>query len=245
MSSFDRLIVHTNRARQRLIDHGLPTAKIAIIPHGVLESDAAPLASRAKSTASEPVTLLLFGKIKPYKGTDVLIRALAAMPASFARTSSRIVGKPYMDMAPLFALARELGVEVEHHLGFAVRRRRRIEADLRRSRCYRHALPGDRCLRRAHARIVDWPSHCRPSRIGLFAEVLDDGEHGRLVTPDQPDELAEALTALVDSSAERVRMSCNVRALRDSIPDWQTIGAQTAALYDVALGEFTGAQSAI
>jgi len=63
-----------------------------------------------------------------------------------------------------------------------------------------------------------------------------------LVTPDEPDELAEALTALVDSSAERARMSRNVQALRDSLPDWQTVGAQTTVLYDVALGEFNGAR---
>ena len=37
MKSFDRLIVHTNRARQRLISYGLPPAKVAIIPHGILD----------------------------------------------------------------------------------------------------------------------------------------------------------------------------------------------------------------
>jgi glycosyltransferase involved in cell wall biosynthesis len=243
MSSFDHLIVHTNRARQRLIDHGLPPAKIAIIPHGILESDSTPLAPHTRSIASGPVTLLLFGKIKPYKGTDVLIRALAAMPAtSRARCRVRIVGKPYMDMEPLFALARELGVESNIIWDL------RFVADDELSRIFAEADVIVMPYREIDASgvLMLGLSTGLPivaSRIGLFAEVLEDGEHGRLVTPDEPDELAAALTVLIDSSAERARMSGNVQALRDSIPDWQTIGAQTAALYDVALGEFTEARS--
>ena len=240
MSSFDRLIVHTNRARQRLIDHGLPAGKIAIIPHGAF--DAVSLAPFTKSSASGPVTVLLFGKIKPYKGTDVLIKALAAMPAaSRARCRIRVVGKPYMDMEPLFALARELGVEAN------IIWELRFVAEDELNRIFAEADMIVMPYREIDASgvLMLGLSTGLPivaSRIGLFAEVLDDGEHGRLVTPDKPDELAEALTALVDSSSERTRMSGNVQALRDSIPDWQTIGAQTAALYDVALGEFNGAR---
>jgi glycosyltransferase involved in cell wall biosynthesis len=242
MRSFDRLIVHTNRARQRLIDYGLPADKITIIPHGVMDSDSVPLAPFEKSSASGPVTVLLFGKIKPYKGTDVLIKALAAMPAaSRARCRIRVVGKPYMDMEPLFALARELGVEANIIWDL------RFVAEDELNRIFAEADMIVMPYREIDASgvLMFGLSTGLPivaSRIGLFAEVLDDGEHGRLVTPDEPDELAEALTALVDSSAERARMSRNVQALRDSLPDWQTIGAQTTALYDVALGEFNGAR---
>ena len=242
MSSFDRLIVHTNRARQRLIDYGLPADKITIIPHGVMDSDSVPLAPFEKSSASGPVTVLLFGKIKPYKGTDVLIKALAAMPAaSRARCRTRVVGKPYMDMEPLFALARELGVEANIIWDL------RFVAEDELNRIFAEADMIVMPYREIDASgvLMFGLSTGLPivaSRIGLFAEVLDDGEHGRLVTPNEPDELAEALTALVDSSAERARMSRNVQALRDSLPDWQTIGAQTTALYDVALGEFNGAR---
>ena len=242
MGSFDRLIVHTDRARQRLIDYGLPAGKITIIPHGVMDFDSVPLAPLEKSSASGPVTVLLFGKIKPYKGTDVLIRALAAMPASSrARCRVHIVGKPYMEMEPLFGLARELGVEsnIIWDLRFVA------EDELHRIFAEADVITMPYREIDASGVLMLGLSTGLPivaSRIGLFAEVLDDGEHGRLVTPDQPDELAQALTALVDSSAERARISRNVQALRDSIPDWQTIGAQTAALYDLALGEFNGAR---
>jgi glycosyltransferase involved in cell wall biosynthesis len=237
MNSFDRLIVHTNRARQRLIDHGLPAAKIAIIPHGILESNSVPLTPHATADASTPVTLLLFGKIKPYKGTDVLIRALAAMPpASRARCRVRVVGKPYMDMEPLFALARKLGVESNIVWDL------RFVADDELNRIFAEADVMVMPYREIDASgvLMLGLSTGLPivaSRIGLFAEVLEEGQHGRLVAPDAPAELAEALTALVDSSAERSRMRDNVRTLRDSIPDWHSIGAQTAALYTVALGE--------
>jgi glycosyltransferase involved in cell wall biosynthesis len=207
-----------------------------------MDSDSVPLAPFEKSSASGPVTVLLFGKIKPYKGTDVLIRALAAMPAaSRARCRVHVVGKPYMDMEPLFALARELGVESNIIWDL------RFVAEDELTRIFAEADMIVMPYREIDASgvLMFGLSIGLPivaSRIGLFAEVLENGEHGRLVTPDEPDELAEALTALVDSSAERARMSRNVQALRDSLPDWQTVGAQTTALYDVALGEFNGAR---
>jgi glycosyltransferase involved in cell wall biosynthesis len=81
------------------------------------------------------------------------------------------------------------------------------------------------------------------SRIGLFAEMLEDGQHGRLVAPEDPTALAESLTGLADSATERSRMSGNVRALRASIPDWRSIGDQTGALYSAVLKESAGVEA--
>ena len=48
------------------------------------------------------VTFLTFGKIKPYKGVDTLIAALARVPRDLDQAwRVRVVGQPYMDMAPL------------------------------------------------------------------------------------------------------------------------------------------------
>ena len=244
MRSFDRLIVHTNRARQRLISHGLPPAKVAIIPHGILETGPLPSVSHTAGNASDPVTLLLFGRIKPYKGTDVAIRALAAMPAaSRARCRLRVVGKPYMDMEPLFALARELGVELNIVWDL------RFVADDELNQIFSEADIMVMPYREIDASGVlmlalSLGLPIIASRIGLFAEMLEDGQHGRLVAPEDPAALAESLAVLADSAPERSRMSGNVRALREFIPDWQSIGEQTVAVYTVALKEFAGAGSA-
>ena len=237
MKSFDRLIVHTNRARERLISHGLPPAKVAIIPHGILETGPLPSVSYTAGNASDPVTLLLFGKIKPYKGTDVAIRALAAMPAaSRARCQLRVVGKPYMDMEPLFALAREL--RVEPNIVWDLR----FVSDDELSRIFSEADIMVMPYREIDASgvlmvVLSIGIPIVASRIGLFAEMLEDGQHGHLVAPEDPAALAASLTSLADSAPERSRMSGNVRALRASIPDWRCIGEQTGALYTSILAD--------
>ncbi len=120
MKQFDQLIVHTETARARLESYGIDQAKINIIPHGpLLEIDEASMPYRRFDASV--FNLLLFGEIKPYKGADVLLRALALLPDHVRRlVKLRIVGRPRMPMGPLFALVNELGIkpQVEFDLRF-------------------------------------------------------------------------------------------------------------------------------
>ena len=74
--SVDRLIVHTAQGRRRLTAMTVAPEGIDVLPHGMLV-DGGP-------SGSDPMdgilTFLLFGKIRPYKGADVLIDAFAALP---------------------------------------------------------------------------------------------------------------------------------------------------------------------
>src|SRR6185312_9802253 len=66
------------------------------------------VAARAPE-AADRVRFLLFGKLKPYKGADLLIEAFRRLPPDLQeRAEVRIVGKPYMDVAPLLEAARGL-----------------------------------------------------------------------------------------------------------------------------------------
>jgi len=65
----------------------------------------------------------------------------------------------------------------------------------------------------------------------LFAELLEDGQHGRLVAVEDHLALARALEELVLSPELRARISKQVTALRDAIPSWASIAHQTVALY--------------
>lgn len=233
MKLFDRLIVHTEQAQRRLLEYGVDPACLTLIPHGVLGQAApqAQIVAEAEIRERRPLTLLLFGQLKPYKGADVLIRALAVLPPAVRQQCVvRVVGRAHMDTAPLFELARALQVE------------KNIVWDLRF--VPDEELPGifaatDITLmpyREIDASGVLMLALAvgRPivaSRIGLFSELLQDGTHGYLVPQDSPEELANALIRLVEDDAGRVRMGQNVRALGDAIPSWPEIGARTVALY--------------
>lgn len=234
-SEFDRLIVHTERAEAALTKHHLDPARIARIPHGVLGTGPEIAVTEASLREGEPVNILLFGKLKPYKGADVLIRAVAALPESLRpRARLRIVGKAEMDTAPLFALARELKVEdnIVWDLRFV------DDAEMA-------SIFADADIMAMPYRDIDASgvmmvalSIGRPivaSKIGLFAELLEDGTHGLLVPQENPEALAQALATLIEDAPRRITMGKNVLALGKAIPDWTEIGKRTAALYQQAI----------
>ncbi len=230
---FDHLIVHTRAAAQRVESYGVDARCVSVIPHGLLGGDiAVPHRDTFRERDDEDIVrILLFGKIKPYKGLDVLLQAIASLPPEIMRRCKvRVVGAPYMDMAPLINFAKSTGIE------------RNVEFDLRF--VDDQEIPG--ILARADIMVMPYReidasgvlmmalSAGLPivaSRIGLFAELLQDGEHGRLVPVEDWQALAAALSELIADPALRVHMGKRVLALRASIPDWHEIANKTVRLY--------------
>lgn len=232
MKSFDRLIVHTDAAAQRLLGYGVAAGSVRRIPHGPLDGSTPAAVARANKPEGSPVTVLLFGRIKHYKGTDVLLRAAAAMRRDLlARTRIRIIGQPFMDLAPLHALIESAGIGEFVHI------EPRFVSDEEVS-----ALLGAADIVALPYREIDASGVLMTAisagvpivatRVGLFAELLQDGVHGRLIDVEDHVGLAKALEALVESSQLREQMGQQIRALRDALPTWSNIAAQTTELYE-------------
>ncbi len=104
-----RVIVHTQAGYARLVARGTPPHKLAVIPHG-------PLSLKARASAVQPprdgrYCFVLFGELKPYKGIDVLLEALALLPAELrAQARCVIAGRARMDLAPISAQIERLGL---------------------------------------------------------------------------------------------------------------------------------------
>jgi glycosyltransferase involved in cell wall biosynthesis len=230
LAAFDRLIVHTAQGRARLHQRGVPADRLVILPHGLLaEPTMAPV-----DPMTGPLTFLLFGKVKPYKGVDVMIEAFAALPPALrSQAKVRIIGKPYMDMAPLHALAARGGVgdqisfesrfvhddEVDALFGagtVAVFPYREIEAS------------GVLFLALAHGRPVI------ASDLGSFSETVVDGAHGRLVPPGDVSALTDALAHMIADRGFAASCAGNARMLADAVPSWDEIGRRTAGAYAAA-----------
>ena len=230
LDKFDRLVVHTAQGEARLRRMGIPAGRIATLPHGMLVDPVPGEADPMDGT----LTFLQFGKIKPYKGADVLIKAFAAVPEQLrARAKVKIVGKPYMDLAPLYRLAEEQGFQVEIDPGYltdeavtelfsrpgtvAMFPYREIEAS------------GVMFLAMAHGRPMI------ASRLGSFAEFVVDGEHGHLVPPDDVAALADAMVHMLTDRAFAASSAAAVRKLVLDVPGWDEIAQRTVATYRAAM----------
>ncbi|PCI57312.1 MAG: group 1 glycosyl transferase [Alphaproteobacteria bacterium] len=228
-NSFDHLIVHTKSAVQALTEYGLNKEKISIVPHGFLESGID--AATAKRSIPPVMNFLLFGQIKPYKGVDVLIKAVAALPADLReKCHVHIVGKPQMDMEPLFAIAKDLGVESS--IAWDLRFINDDEIGDLFSKADAMVLPYREID--ASGVLMQLISVGKPviaSRIGLFAELLEDGKHGYLIEQDDHAGLAKAMSLLINDHKLCTTMGEHVSELQNSLPSWKDIGKMTSDIY--------------
>ena len=228
MKQFDQLIVHTAAAHARLENYGIAGEKINIIPHGLLLE---PKESAPYVGGGGCVNLLMFGGIKPYKGVDILLRAVALLP-QVARHACRlrVIGEPCMPMEPLFDLANSLGIapQVEFDLRFVPDGEISTlmeSADIQVFPYREIDASGVLTLAIGVGRTIV------ASKLGVFDEWLRDGIHGALVQPDDPQALAIALYPLIIDASSRIRAAQAVRALSNSIPDWSVIARRTQEVY--------------
>lgn len=229
LDKFDRLIVHTAQGELRLRRMGIPPGRISVQPHGLL----VPPVPGEPDKMTGRLTFLLFGKIKPYKGADTLIEAFAQVaPELRDQASVKIVGKPYMDLEPLRALAEATGFLIDIDPGYL--------SDAAVAELF--ARPGTVAVfpyREIEASGVMFLAiaNGRPiiaSKLGSFAELLTDGTHGHLVPPDDPAALSAAITDMIADRTFAAHCAACVRSLADNVPSWQDIARRIEAIYRAA-----------
>jgi glycosyltransferase involved in cell wall biosynthesis len=223
-----RVIVHTRSGRQTLLRHGIPDERICVIPHGPLRL---PVCAAASAAARDSRwTVVLFGEIKPYKGLDILIEAVAALPPP-ARRQLRVIvaGRPRMHMTPLTARIAALGLGEQ----FELRLRRLSEEEM--AALFAEADGFVFPYRQVDASGVYYLVNSLgkwliASRVGVFAEEISSQAQGVLVPPEDVPALAQALQHAI---AERPRGSLPGRRT-----SWSDIGRATRALYERARAGF-------
>ncbi|MBX6769958.1 MAG: glycosyltransferase, partial [Actinomadura rubrobrunea] len=170
--------------------------------------------------------LLFFGIVRPYKGLDVLLRALAAGPEDVSLT---VAGEFWGGLEETRALIAELGLteRVELRPGYVP------AADVPALFAAADALVLP--YRSATASQNVWMAyeHGVPviaTRVGGFADQVRDGVDGLICEPDDPGSLADALKRFY-APGEPERLRSGVRPV-DHEPVW-------AAYLEALTGPFT------
>jgi glycosyltransferase involved in cell wall biosynthesis len=210
MSAADGVLVHTEAERAAV--NQLCSRSIAVAPLPPHIPSAPRLAARPERPPA--MRLLFFGKIRRYKGVDVLLRALTDVPD--VRLS--IVGEFYEDPARYRALVDRLGIadrveispdylpawqipELFAEFDALVLPYRSATASQHVALAHHHGLPAI------------------ATRVGNFPDTVRDGIDGLLCLPDDVADLARALRALYEPGRlERLR--AGVRAA-DSETAWK------------------------
>lgn len=209
-NSADRVIAHSDAeaAIARMLTK-TPVVSAAIAPF--LPDDFV----RRSPAPGEHRRLIFFGMVRPYKGLDVLLRALAKAPSD---VRLRVVGEFWGGTADTEALCRELGIadRVEIRDGY-------LPAD---------QVPGQFAdvdalalpYRTATGSQGVWTAFefgvpAIATRAGHLADDVRDGVDGLVVEPDDVDDLADALNRFYQPGVPE-QMRAEVKPV-DPDPYWQ------------------------
>ncbi len=224
-------------ASQAEREDGVPAARLALVPNGLdlatFDRRAQELEASAPLADGGPPTILTVARMTyPAKGHGDLLEAIPKVRAAVGPVRFALAGDgPYEE--PLRREAVKLGIaDCVHFLG----RRGDVPALLARTDlvCHPARMEG---LPNA---VMEAMAASRPivaTAVGGTPELIQDGVHGVLVPPQDPDRLARALIDLLRDAPRRERMA---RAARERVETCYSL-AQLIERMDRLYGEMAGA----
>ncbi|TAV44928.1 glycosyltransferase [Rhizobium leguminosarum] len=200
-TGYDHMRTLTSRGEAvHLSYHGLDLARFGHF--------AGERSDRTGGDPDDPAFILSVGRAVEKKGYDVLLRALALLPADLHWRMDHIGGGE--ELAKLKALATELGISGRIVWKGALAQEDVLDhyrrADLFALAC-RIAANGDRdglpnvLVEASSQRLV-----CLSTEVSGVPELLKSGENGLVVPPEDPALLASALEAAIRDPALRKRL---------------------------------------
>jgi glycosyltransferase involved in cell wall biosynthesis len=228
----DAVVVHSRYGRDQLVGSlGVGASKVHVIPHGAfkhltVQADEQPLPSELGAVLSPVV--LFFGLLRPYKGLDVLLDAWRGIDGA----ELWIVGRPRMPIEPLRARAPANVRFVSRYVSDA-----ELPAFFRRADAV--VLPYSRTERFDQSGVLATAlAFGKPTLVtdvGGFGEVAATGA-ARLIPPDDPGALHDALERLLGDPREREGLASGAVAAASGPYSWQEVAGQTLALYRELVG---------
>ncbi len=226
------LIFHTRHSQNQFERHFSDIhCRKAIIPHGEYSF----LVKKNTKSEFSPVegkkyNLLFFGNIRPYKGLDVLLEAIVQVKENCPKVKLTIAGQPLEPFDRYQALieANKLNQHIEIRLGYIP------DGDI--PELFHSAnivvLPyrdidqsGVLLLALAMGNAVV------ATNVGGMAEVIKDGETGLLVSPNDVEQLTQAIIHLLKDPQKAKRLG---QAGKEDVIErfsWDSIAKRTIDFY--------------
>jgi glycosyltransferase involved in cell wall biosynthesis len=223
-----QLIVHGRQQAELLrAAYGTPDARINVVPLGV------PAAFRSMASEHvgrpEPRTVLFFGRLRAYKGLEVLLQAVPEVAARIPDLRVVVAGEGSYPIVQQAA--------AEHPERYTVINRFIPAAEVA-SLFQRAGVVVLPYVEATQSGVVPLAYlFGRPvvaTRVGSIPEVVDDGSTGYLVPPGDPGALASAMIRLLEDDERREAMGRAAAAKAERDLSWGAIAARTTAVYERA-----------
>jgi len=236
LKEFDHFIVHTQSSYDDFTKNfKIQKNKVSIIPMGVFDDYFKKVTNKAGPKLAKQV-ILFFGLIKPYKGLDILIQAIAKLPKDILdKIILLVAGKARMDIKPLKTLAENLGIARNLHWRPEYIPEHEVGDILKTATVF---VLSHKYFEAQSAVLMSMLPFGKPivaTKVGAFTEVLTDGQHGYLIEPNDPVALANALEKLLIDPKKIEVMGKNVKKLADEVLSWNLIAQKTISLYQKIL----------
>jgi glycosyltransferase involved in cell wall biosynthesis len=232
LTGADAVIAVSDVLRSRLLEIGVDDRRITVIPNGAdpVWPDRLP----PRPAAAPDRYVVYVGALQSWQGIDQLLRAMARL----ADLDVRLVicsATREKRARPFLRFARRLGVDDRVEWRFRLRHAE-IAAWLAHAEC--SVAPLTDCPRNVEQgccplKVLESMAVGTPvvaSDLPVVRELVTDGEHGRLVRPDRPAELARAIRIVLEYPDEARRMG---DAARRHIADGLTWDHNREALLGV------------
>lgn len=239
----DHLIVHTQTDLQRLLKNGIPAKRIHLVPHGPLFAGGQiiPVAQARESLGMDQseFILLMLGVIRPYKGIEETIKALAQVVDAYPAIRLWIVGnaldRKYVSALQQLAAKLNLQRHLEWRVGYVHSSQVGVfhaaadvvlfpYRDISQSGAFLTAAGLGKCT--------------LSTRVGGISEIIRDGENGIQIPTAEPWAIAEGLRRCLDLTPEqRAAMGLSLRHDVNQDCGWDRIARQTVVVYEKAMNK--------
>lgn len=191
----ERVIAVSDGATRDLISRGVEESRIEVLPHGV-DTNKFRRHPDMKPQASAAIIMGSLGNLRPVKGYDILIRALALVRDKLPSFEVRIWGEGEERVA-LERLTAESGLQGV--VKFPGKTDRPVEALQQLDVYIQPSRSESFGLAVAEAMACELPVIA--TRTGGLSSLVVEGETGVLASPADADDLADALLRLYDERA--------------------------------------------
>lgn len=182
-----------------------------------------------ESVPQEKNVVLFFGRLRPYKGLEVLLKAAPEIAAQVPGVRFVIAGSG--ECLALQQAAAENPQWFEVYNSY-------IEAEKVSALFQRASLVVQPYLEASQSGVVPMAyRHRRPvvaTRVGSIPEVVDDNVTGYLVEPGDEHGLAQAVVRLLQNDDLREKMSRQAEEKLSRDLSWESIANKTLAVYEKA-----------